>query len=238
VTEALGVSTTFTREDLSWDPTAARLQPIACRPTVELLIRAIDVIVALSVIVLLGWLFVLIGLAVRATSVGPGIFRQRRVGMDGRVFTVYKFRTMRRDADETVHATYMRAFVGTGVCHTGDGRLYKLIDDRITGVGRFLRRTSLDELPQVWNVLRGEMSLVGPRPVVIYEVDLYPDWYRERFRVKPGLTGLWQVSGRGRLTYEEMMTLDLDYVARRSLRLNLTILARTAPALLFRRETA
>ncbi len=232
------MSTMLTREDLTWEPPAARLRPIACRRWTELLIRALDVIVALSVIVLLGWLFLLIGLAVRATSPGPGIFRQRRVGRDGRVFTVYKFRTMRRDADEKVHATYIRAFVGTGVCHNGDGRLYKLIDDRITRVGRFLRGTSLDELPQLWNVMRGDMSLVGPRPVVIYEVDLYPDWYRERFRVKPGLTGLWQVSGRGRLTYEEMVTLDLDYVARRSLWLNLTILARTAPALLFRRETA
>ncbi len=232
------MSTTATREDLTWEVAQAPLQKIEDRQWAEVLIRAIDVIVALSVLVLFGWLFLLIALVVRATSPGPGIFRQRRIGRDGSVFTVYKFRTMRRDADEKVHATYVQAFVGTGVCHNGDGTLYKLIDDRITRVGRFLRRTSLDELPQLWNVLRGEMSLVGPRPVVTYEVELYPDWYRERFRVKPGLTGLWQVSGRGRLTYEEMVVFDLDYVARRSLRLNVTILARTVPALLLRRETA
>jgi lipopolysaccharide/colanic/teichoic acid biosynthesis glycosyltransferase len=154
------------------------------------------------------------------------------------MFTVLKFRTMRTDADEANHKAYVRQFIGTGVHHIEDGTLYKLVDDRITAVGRFLRGTSLDELPQLWNVVRGQMSLVGPRPVVLYEAELYPDWYHHRFDVAPGITGLWQVSGRSRLTYEEMVGLDIEFVKRRSLRLYLEILIRTVPALLFRRETA
>jgi lipopolysaccharide/colanic/teichoic acid biosynthesis glycosyltransferase len=201
-------------------------------------IRIIDVIAGLLAILFLSWMLAAIALAVRLTSPGPAIFRQRRVGRAGRVFTVYKFRTMYDDAGEASHVAYVRQFIGTGLRHVDEGRLYKLVDDRITRVGRFLRRSSLDELPQLWNVVRGEMSLVGPRPVVTYEVELYPDWYHERFEVKPGLTGLWQVSGRGRLTYEEMVKLDIEFVSRRSLGLYFAILARTVPALLFRRETA
>lgn len=204
----------------------------------DVMIRVIDFAVSLLIVLLLSWLLVLITVVVRLTSPGPAIFRQRRVGHGERVFTVYKFRTMYADAGDGRHIAYARQVVGSSVPHSDDGRLYKLVDDRITRVGRVLRKTSLDELPQLWNVLRGEMSLVGPRPVVTYEVELYPGWYRERFTVKPGLTGLWQVSGRSRLTYEEMMRLDIDFAARRSLGLYLTILARTVPTLLFHHDTA
>ena len=147
---------------------------------------------------------------------------------------------MRSDAKETRHKEYVRNLI-SGAPDQGQGRqtLYKLVvDDRITPVGRFLRKTSLDELPQVWNVLRGEMSLVGPRPVIPYEAEIYPDWYHERFRVKPGITGLWQFSGRNRRTYEEMLELDIEYASRRSVRLYLRILLRTVPTVLFRKGVA
>jgi lipopolysaccharide/colanic/teichoic acid biosynthesis glycosyltransferase len=204
----------------------------------ELIIRALDVGIALALMVVLMPVFAAIAVAIRLESPGRAIFRQRRVGLGGRMFTVLKFRTMHSDAREAIHRAYVRQFIGTGVHHVADGRLYKLVDDRITVIGRFLRKTSLDELPQLWNVIRGEMSLVGPRPVVPYEAELYPDWYHHRFHVMPGLTGLWQISGRSRLTYEEMVKLDIEFVRRRSLRLYLEILARTLPALLFRTETA
>jgi lipopolysaccharide/colanic/teichoic acid biosynthesis glycosyltransferase len=208
----------------------------------QALIRAIDLTICVGLLLLLSWLFLLIALVVRLTSPGPAIFRQSRVGYMGRVFTVYKFRTMRATAGDAAHAAFMRSIIGSNSVRKrplspGDRRLFKLTDDRITRVGRFLRRTSLDELPQVWNVVRGDMSLVGPRPVVVYEAEMYPDWYHERFRVKPGLTGLWQVSGRDMLSYDAMVALDIEFVSRRSLGLYLSILVRTVPALL-RIETA
>lgn len=213
----------------------------------EMAIRLIDVAAALVLILLLGWLLALIALAIRISSPGPAIFSQRRVGHRGRLFTAYKFRTMYRDAEAAVQAAYAQAVVGIGTHHAvfaeseadhdGGGSLSTLVNERITRLGKFLRKTSLDELPQLWNVVRGEMSLVGPRPVVVYEVERYPDWYHGRFRVKPGLTGLWQVSGRDRLTYEEMVKLDIEFATRCSLGLYLSILARTVPAVLLRRET-
>jgi lipopolysaccharide/colanic/teichoic acid biosynthesis glycosyltransferase len=117
---------------------------------------------------------------------------------------------------------------GTDAAPTGGENLYKLsFDDRVTGLGRVLRRFSIDEVPQLWNVVRGEMSLVGPRPVIPYEVEHYPSWYCERFAVKPGLTGLWQVSGRNRKTYEEMVRLDVEYVRSRGVALDIRILLKT-----------
>jgi lipopolysaccharide/colanic/teichoic acid biosynthesis glycosyltransferase len=204
----------------------------------DVVIRILDIAIATLLLVLLLPLLAIIALAIRLDSPGSAIFRQRRVGRGEDVFTVLKFRTMRNDAGEATHRAYVRQFIGTGVHHIADGTLYKLVDDRITAVGRVLRKTSLDELPQLWNVVRGQMSLVGPRPVVPYEAELYPDWYHRRFQVLPGLTGLWQISGRSLLTYEEMVALDIEYVRRRSLALYLIILVRTVPALLFRSETA
>ncbi len=202
-------------------------------------IRVIDF--ALAALLLLVVLPVLLtaALAIRLTSPGPAIFRQKRLGVDGKPFTVFKFRTMVAGAKETRHQEYVRQLI-SGTERTDDRHdLYKLvIDDRITPVGRLLRQTSLDELPQFWNVIRGEMSLVGPRPVIPYEAEIYPDWYRERFAVKPGITGLWQVSGRNRRTYEEMIELDIQYVRQRTVGLYLGILARTVPAVLLRRGVA
>jgi lipopolysaccharide/colanic/teichoic acid biosynthesis glycosyltransferase len=142
---------------------------------------------------------------------------------------VLKFRTMGAAADQSRHRDYVHGLIaGDSATAQPEQGLYKLaVDDRVTRVGHFLRKTSIDELPQLWNVVRGEMSLVGPRPVVGYEVDAYPDWYFDRFAVRPGLTGLWQVSGRNERTYEEMVRLDIEYARRQSVRLDIRIMFKT-----------
>jgi lipopolysaccharide/colanic/teichoic acid biosynthesis glycosyltransferase len=200
--------------------------------------RTIDVLVAGGLLLLLTPILILIALAIRIESRGPAIFRQQRVGHRQSPFTIFKFRTMRHEADTAPHREYVQSMIG----HAGTsepGQLYKLsVDDRITKVGRFLRSWSLDELPQLMNVLRGHMALVGPRPVIPYEVDLYPDEYLNRFAVKPGLTGLWQVSGRNERTYGEMVRLDIEYAEQASLLLDLSIIARTIPIVIGRRGVA
>jgi lipopolysaccharide/colanic/teichoic acid biosynthesis glycosyltransferase len=209
------------------------------KPATSLARRALDVSIAGTALLVLVPVIVVAALAVRATSPGPVLFRQRRLGRHMRPFTVLKFRTMRADADSKVHREYVRQLIGTEPEGQRREGLYKLaVDDRITRVGRFLRSWSLDELPQLWNVLRGEMSLVGPRPVIEYEVEQYPDWYLRRFAVKPGLTGLWQVSGRNELSYEDMVRFDIEYAERRSLWLDLRILARTALVVMRRQGVA
>lgn len=200
--------------------------------------RLIDIVgstVALFACLPLLWL---IGLAIKATSKGPVLFSQTRVGQYGERFIVLKFRTMYVDIDRTVH----KKFVTTLIKDTAedepsqdDGKaVYKLTNDkRITPVGRFLRKTSLDELPQFWNVLRGEMSLVGPRPAVRYEVAAYQTWHRRRvLEFKPGITGLWQVSGRSHVKFDDMVRLDLRYATSWSLGLDLKILMLTPLAVL------
>jgi len=200
--------------------------------------RVLDLVVASLALVLLAPLLAVLWLCVRLSSPGVAVFRQQRLGRAERPFTIYKFRSMRVDNDDAVH----REFVGRMLTHpasapTASDGLYKLVGDpRITPVGKWLRRTSLDELPQLVNVVRGDMSLVGPRPVLAWEAELFPAAARVRFRVRPGLTGLWQVSGRARLTMPQALELDAEYVRRQSFRLDLTILARTVPAL--RRGTA
>jgi exopolysaccharide biosynthesis polyprenyl glycosylphosphotransferase len=195
--------------------------------------RAFDVTLSLLLIVIVAPLMLVVAVLIRLENPGPALFRQQRVGRNRRLFTVYKFRSMRANANCEPHRAYVRALIhGTGLEELkqgdGDKSLFKLaVDDRVTRVGRVIRRLSIDELPQLFNVVRGEMSLVGPRPVIAYEVDQYPDWYHERFAVKPGLTGLWQVSGRSDLTWEESVRLDLRYVENWSLGLDLAILLRT-----------
>jgi lipopolysaccharide/colanic/teichoic acid biosynthesis glycosyltransferase len=209
------------------------------KPATSLARRALDVSVAGTALLLLVPVIAVSAIAVRLSSPGPVLFRQRRLGRNMRPFTVLKFRTMRADADSALHRDYVRSLIGTQPPENAPDNLYKLvIDPRVTGVGRFLRSWSIDELPQLWNVLRGEMSLVGPRPVIEYEVEQYPDWYLRRFAVKPGLTGLWQVSGRNEKTYEEMVRYDIEYAERRSLWLDLRILARTALVVMRRQGVA
>jgi lipopolysaccharide/colanic/teichoic acid biosynthesis glycosyltransferase len=203
--------------------------------------RTLDLLVAPLALTLLLPLLLVISLLIRLESSGPVIFRQRRLGRDLEPFTVHKFRTMRIDADPAPHREYVRTLIAGDreSPRHGDSQLFKLaVDNRVTRIGSFLRRLSLDELPQLWDVVRGKMSLVGPRPVVPYEVDHYPVWYRGRFAVKPGITGLWQVSGRNERTYEEMIRFDLEYVQRESVRLYLAILFKTAWVVSRRRGAA
>lgn len=204
----------------------------------EALRRIFDVVFAVTLILLLGPLLIGLALAVRIDSRGPAFFRQRRVGYREREFTLYKFRSMRVDADPRGHKEYVTALI-KGEDERPDGgreNLYKLaVDNRITPVGRWIRRWSLDELPQLFNVVKGDMTLVGPRPAIPYEVAEYPQWYRQRFSVKPGLTGYWQVSGRSERTYEEMVRLDIEYAKRRTLGLDLSILVKTPWVVLSRK---
>jgi len=195
--------------------------------------RIMDLVLASIGLVLVAPLLVLILALVRLTSPGPGLFRQVRVGAGHRPFVMYKLRTMRTDADPQVHLDYVRRLMA-GEVEAVDG-LYKLDQDtRITRLGRFLRRSSLDELPQLLNVLRGEMSLVGPRPALQEEVELFPAWAEARFEVRPGLTGLWQVSGRNHLTMTQGLRIDVEYVARRSVWLDLQVMLRTVRAVVGR----
>lgn len=230
----------FARATAEASGAATRARPAGFRGSAaeRILSRILDVSVAATVLIVLAPLLLVILVLVRTTSRGPAIFRQRRVGKDMRMFSVYKFRTMRTDSSDAPHRKYIQALISSDKTER-NGNLYKLVvDDRITTVGRFLRKSSLDEVPQLFNVLTGAMSLVGPRPVTEYEVELYPEPYLRRFTVKPGLTGLWQVSGRSERTYHEMVALDLQYAGQRSLRLDLLILLKTIPVVLGRQGVA
>jgi len=187
--------------------------------------RALDVVVSAAALLLLLPVLTLIALCIRLDSPGPILFVQERVGRHGQEFPVFKFRSMFTDAEEHLH-TVLDANERTGP-------VFKMRQDpRITRIGRGLRRCSLDEVPQLLNVLRGEMSLVGPRPALPREVALYTPDQHQRLSVLPGLTGLWQVSGRATLSFEASVALDLLYVQRQSFWLNVVILARTVPAVL------
>ena len=236
----------------AYDLSAERTMVTADSPVGAFARRCLDLVAASALILLFLPVMIAIAVAVRLDSRGPAMFRQRRVGYREREFTVYKFRSMRLDADEERHRQYISALIGTDDAATaqaeadaanggeGEGEtLYKLaVDDRITPVGRRIRSWSVDELPQLFNVVLGDMSLVGPRPAIPYEVESYPAWYSKRFAVKPGLTGLWQVSGRNQRTYEEMVSLDIDYAENRSFLGDLAILARTPRAVLGRKGVA
>ncbi len=189
--------------------------------------RLIDLFVVF-VVFLIGWpLLLIIGLAVKLDSPGAVLFKQVRVGKNHREFGIFKFRTMREGAEEEIDSLMDQ--------NEADGPIFKIRDDpRITRMGHFLRQTSLDELPQLWNVLKGEMSIVGPRPPTPAEVQQYKGWHKQRLTVPPGITGLWQVSGRSELTFDEMVLLDLYYIEHWSPWLDLTILLRTIPKVLMR----
>jgi lipopolysaccharide/colanic/teichoic acid biosynthesis glycosyltransferase len=196
--------------------------------------RTLDLAAALILIVILAPALAVLMLLVRSTSTGPALFRQQRLGRDRRPFTMLKLRTMHVGQDDRIHREYVTSLLSAGqeaAASPGSG-LYKLeADPRVTRVGAWLRKTSLDELPQLYNVLRGEMSLVGPRPVLPWEAEMFSGQHQRRFAVRPGLTGLWQVSGRSRLSMTKALELDVEYVARRSLAFDLMILIRTVPAM-------
>ena len=197
--------------------------------------RVIDVAGSALALLLLLPLFLVITLAIKLTSEGPVFFRQTRVGQHGRHFTFLKFRSMYVNNDASVHKKYVTELIRTAGSRKAAGQaVYKIKDDkRVTWVGKFLRKSSLDELPQFINVLRGDMSLVGPRPAIPYEVSAYRPWHRRRvLEAKPGITGLWQIEGRSRVTFDEMVRMDLRYAHDWSIWLDLKILLRTPIAVL------
>ena len=195
--------------------------------------RTLDIAFASAVLILGAPFLLLLGLIVRWSSPGPVLFKQVRLGRDGEPFDFYKFRSMHHNNDDEVHRRFCEELINGKAQLEDEGRqVFKMVrDPRITPIGRFLRRTSLDELPQFWNVLRGEMSLVGPRPPICYELEHYQEWHKDRLRVRPGLTGLWQVSGRSQVGFDEMVMLDLHYICEWSLLLDLRIIARTLPVM-------
>ena len=202
--------------------------------TYHALKRAFDIAGSSTLLLLLAPLLAAIAALVRCTSRGPVLFRQERVGEGAKPFPMLKFRTMDVGAGHGIHKDYVTQFITAGAAAAGRSQVFKLTDDpRVTPVGRVLRKTSLDELPQLWNVLRGEMSLVGPRPPLAYEVEKYKPWHRRRvLEARPGLTGLWQVKGRSRTTFDEMVRMDLRYARTRSLWMDLEILLATPRAVI------
>jgi lipopolysaccharide/colanic/teichoic acid biosynthesis glycosyltransferase len=224
---------------------AARKEITAPRLGEEVVKRAIDIALSSAVIVLAAPLLLLLWCLVRSTSTGPALFRQERLGRDMRPFTMLKLRSMYADNDDRMHRDFVTTMLSAEEADeveeadeaeeevpARNNALFKLTGDpRVTPLGAWLRRTSLDELPQLINVLRGDMSLVGPRPMLPWEAQLLAAPYRRRFTVKPGITGLWQVNGRSRLSMRTALELDVEYTRRRSVLLDLSILARTVPAL-------
>jgi lipopolysaccharide/colanic/teichoic acid biosynthesis glycosyltransferase len=189
----------------------------------------LEATVATGLLALLVPLLIAVAIAVKVTSPGPVLFRQQRLGLHRKKFTVLKFRTMMNNNDDRVHREYVaKLLTSDQVPDGGEKGVYKLAaDPRLTPIGAALRRSSLDELPQLWNVIRGEMSLVGPRPVLEWEAALFPPSAKQRFAVRPGMTGLWQVSGRSTVAWRVALELDVSYVRNKSLWLDVKILAKT-----------
>lgn len=197
-------------------------------PANRLLKRLLDLVIVFAAMPILIPLFALIALAIKLDSAGPVFFGQERIGLNGRPFRIYKFRSMVNHAEKQWDQVLRQSGV------VSDLRRPKLIDDpRVTRVGGFLRKTSLDELPNLLNVIKGDMSLVGPRPQVRREVDLYELWHYQRLKVRPGMTGIWQISGRSDIPFDEMCLLDIYYIENWSLGLDLQILLQTAPRVIF-----
>ncbi|AMY12991.1 UDP-glucose:undecaprenyl-phosphate glucose-1-phosphate transferase [Luteitalea pratensis] len=241
--EAAGTASLSTRvyvHGARWKDTGAHLPPVdllidAFVPVhtdraADLAKRAVDIVGSVLLLALFAPLMLLAYLSVRMTSPGAALFRQVRIGRRGEPFTMLKFRSMRADAGNALHNEYVTWFItSSGTQPRSGGEVFKLTNDsRVTAVGNLLRKTSLDELPQFWNVLRGDMSLVGPRPPLPFEVDKYQPWHRRRvLEAKPGITGLWQVNGRSRTTFDEMVRMDLEYARTRTLWGDIRILAAT-----------
>jgi lipopolysaccharide/colanic/teichoic acid biosynthesis glycosyltransferase len=208
------------------------LQDTALDPVLRVVKRSMDIAGSLLALICSLPLFVAIAAAIKLTSKGPVFFRQQRLGQYGKKFGFLKFRSMYVNNDESIHREFVKSFISKGE-GSSDGQYKLTADPRVTRVGRFLRKTSLDELPQFLNVLMGKMSLVGPRPPIPYEVESYDIWHRTRLlAAKPGITGLWQVSGRSRVKFDDMVRMDLQYAKCWSLWLDIKILLQTPHAVL------
>jgi lipopolysaccharide/colanic/teichoic acid biosynthesis glycosyltransferase len=213
------------------------LPPTRLTPSSRAIKRAVDVAGAALGLLATAPLFAFIALRIRLDSDGPVFFRQTRLGCGMAEFTALKFRTMRVDTDNTAHREYIKQIMSSSAEANGNGGIYKLErPDAITPFGRWLRKTSLDELPQLWNVLRGEMSLVGPRPCIPYELEHFRPYQLERFLVPQGITGLWQVTARANSTFGEALDMDVAYVRGWSMGLDLRLLLRTPFELLRQRK--
>jgi lipopolysaccharide/colanic/teichoic acid biosynthesis glycosyltransferase len=203
---------------------------VAAGATSRALKRAMDVTWSAAALLMLSPLLLLIALVIKLDSRGPVLFRQERLGRDLKSFTMYKFRSMREDAGDSLHREAVRR---TAESRRREIGTFKSINDpRVTRFGRFLRSTNLDELPNMLNILRGEMSIVGPRPALDYELPYYKDWYYKRFAVRPGLTGLWQVKRADAEDFDEMIRMDVQYVERLSLWRDLKYIALTIPSII------
>jgi len=194
--------------------------------------RALDVVAASIGLLIAAPLAAVVSILIKVSSPGPVLFKQLRVGRNGKQFMFYKFRSMRVGNDDSQHRQYIKLFIEGREEELrklqGGRKLYKMTsDDRVTAVGKFLRRTSLDELPQLLNVIRGEMSMVGPRPHLPYEVELYKEWHRRRLEGFPGITGWWQIHGRSRVPFDKAVEMDIWYLERQSLILDIRIMLRT-----------
>ncbi len=193
--------------------------------------RTFDIICASMGLLFLSPLFVIISILIKVVSHGPIFFKQERVGYGGKRFIMYKFRTLKSNTDTSIHKEYLSELIHAEDCFKGIDTCTTMEkienDSHIIPFGNFLRCTSMDELPQLINILIGEMSIIGPRPPIPYEVEQYQNWFRDRFDIVPGLTGLWQVSGKNNLTYQEMIRLDIHYIRTQSFRLDLKILLLT-----------
>lgn len=233
-----------------------RFDPLAVSPLVEdrdyfyyLIKRLIDLVLATFFLVVLSPIMLMIAILIYLDSGGPVIFSQERVGSNRWTqggfsywkrtrFTCFKFRTMVKNADESLHRSYVKALINNDHTHMAklqgeNTNTRKLVrDPRITRLGRFLRKSSLDELPQFWNVIKGDMSLVGPRPPVVYEVEEYEPWHLQRLEALPGLTGLWQVSGRSSMDFDDAVRLDIQYINNRSFMQDLKIILKTPIAII------
>lgn len=200
--------------------------------------RVVDMLLAVAAIAVSAPIMLTIALLIKLDSRGPVLFKQTRIGRDGKPFEFYKFRSMYHNADPEIHKRYVQSFIHNQVANGSSdvpaaSAPFKLAKDpRITPIGGFLRRSSLDELPQFFNVLRGDMSFVGPRPPLPYEVAEYQDWHRERLATTPGLTGWWQVYGRSKVSFDEMVRMDIQYIKNQSLWLDLKLLVLTVPVVL------
>ncbi|RKX69902.1 undecaprenyl-phosphate glucose phosphotransferase, partial [candidate division TA06 bacterium] len=191
--------------------------------------RIFDILISFFCIIMLSPLMILISYLIKLNSKGPVIFKQERVGKDGKPFVMYKFRSMFSDSRHITHKQYIEKFI----LEQNDDSVYKINGDpRITKIGRILRETSLDELPQLLNVLKGNMSIIGPRPAIGYEVSIYRDWHKKRLRVKPGITGFWQINGRSKVKFDDMVILDIYYIENWSLLLDFIILLKTIPVVI------
>jgi lipopolysaccharide/colanic/teichoic acid biosynthesis glycosyltransferase len=204
--------------------------------------RLLDILVASIALILLSPILFAVAIAIKLDSPGPAIFVQRRVGKNGRLFDFYKFRSMRVDSgNDQAHRRFAEAYINgdnpEDLLHDEKSPLFKPTNgNNVTRIGKLMRATSLDELPQLLNVLKGDMTLVGPRPSIYYEVDLYRDWHRRRLEVTPGLTGYAQINGRSSLRFDEIVSLDVEYIEARSLWLDLKILLLTVPVVLSTRS--